>query len=112
MTENELAFEKYINHRFDELKELIILKGREYRRNNDPFHNFNEGAKKNNSTPEEVLKGFLLKHEISRDDIITDIISGQKVSTKLIKEKCGDIIIYHLLLESLINLQRNEYTDS
>ena len=79
------------------LSELIIIKGKEYRRNNDPYHNFKEGAKLQNVRPMTVLNGFRLKHEISVNDIFTDYRNKKPVSLEQVNEKFNDILVYTLI---------------
>ena len=79
------------------LKELLIVKGKEYRRNNDPYHNFNEGAKLLNVRAMHVLNFFRLKHLISIADILKDLEQGLKVSEAQVNEKYNDILVYTLI---------------
>jgi hypothetical protein len=79
------------------LSQLIIIKGKEYRRNNDPYHNFKEGAKLQNVRPMTVLNGFRLKHEISVNDIFTDYRNKKPVSLEQVNEKFNDILVYTLI---------------
>ena len=76
---------------------LLIIKGREYRRNNDPYHNFKDGAKLQNVRPMTVLNGFRLKHEISVNDIFTDYRNKRPVSLAQVNEKFNDILVYTLI---------------
>ena len=79
------------------LKELLIVKGKEYRRNNDPYHNFNEGAKLMNVRAMHVLNFFRLKHLISIADLLKDLDRGIKVSEAQVNEKYNDILVYTLI---------------
>ena len=79
------------------LKELLLIKGKEYRRNNDPYHNFNEGAKLMNVRPMTVLNFFRLKHVISIDDLQKDFEDKKHVSEAQINEKYDDILVYTLI---------------
>ena len=38
-------FEEVVENTLLKIKELLIVKGREYRRNNNVYHNFDQGAK-------------------------------------------------------------------
>ena len=40
----------------ERLKTLLLIKGKEYRRNNDPYHNFNEGGKAYERSPYDGLE--------------------------------------------------------
>ena len=101
-TEEEKQFELIISETLNELQNLIIKKGKEYRRNNDPYHNFNRGAQFSGRTPEEVLQGFLLKHLISVDDIRNDLKNGNTPSIELVEEKYNDILVYFLIEKAMI----------
>ena len=79
------------------LKELLLIKGKEYRRNNDPYHNFNEGAKLLNVRPMLVLNFFRLKHVISIADLLKDFEEGKGVSLDQVNEKYDDILVYTLI---------------
>lgn len=100
MTEEE--FNNIVNRRCLKIKEILTIKSKEYRRNNNPLHNFEEGAKINNQTSARVLDGFLTKHIISYKDMLNDIDKGEKIDVELINEKFGDIINYFILQEALI----------
>ena len=79
------------------LKTLLLIKGKEYRRNNDPYHNFNEGAKLMNVRPMTVLDFFRLKHVISITDLEKDFEDKKHVSAHQINEKYDDILVYTLI---------------
>ena len=81
----------------ERLKTLLLIKGKEYRRNNDPYHNFNEGAKLMNVRPMTVLNFFRLKHVISIADLQKDFEDKKHVSAHQINEKYDDILVYTLI---------------
>ena len=81
----------------ERLKTLLLVKGKEYRRNNDPYHNFNEGAKLMGVRPMTVLNFFRLKHVISIADLHKDFEQGKEVSDAQINEKYDDILVYTLI---------------
>lgn len=81
----------------ERLKTLLLIKGKEYRRNNDPYHNFNEGAKLMNVPPMTVLNFFRLKHVISIADLQKDFEDRKHVSVHQINEKYDDILVYTLI---------------
>ena len=82
---------------FLRLKTLLLIKGKEYRRNDDPYHNFNEGAKLMNVRPMTVLNFFRLKHVISIADLQKDFEQGKEVSKAQVNEKYDDILVYTLI---------------
>lgn len=102
VTAKEKQFELIITETLNDLQNLIIKKGKEYRRNNDPYHNFNRGAQISGRTPEEVLQGFLLKHLISVDDIRNDLKDGKAPMIELVEEKYNDILVYFLIEKAMI----------
>ena len=88
------------------LEKLLLIKGFEYRRNNDPYHNFNEGAKLLSVRPMTVLNFFRLKHVISISDLQKDFEQGKEVSEAQVNEKYDDILVY-----TLIELAYTEYVN-
>lgn len=109
MTQEE-RFDNQVESTLQEIRNLLIVKGKEYRRNNDVYHNFNQGAKMTGKTPEKVLYGFLLKHLISMADIREDISSGFEISSEKVKEKWTDALVY-LVIEKCMILDRIEEQD-
>lgn len=95
-------FDKIISERCDFIVNIFILKAKEYRRNNNPFHNFEMGAQLTNTNPLRVLDGFLLKHLISYRDMLNDIEKGNIPNEEYVNEKFGDIINYFILQEAQI----------
>jgi hypothetical protein len=100
--DQEKFFETQVENTLEKIKVLLIKKGKEYRRNNDVYHNFNVGAKISGQIPEKVLQGFLLKHLISYQDILNDIEEGKLPSVQLVEEKFNDIITYFLIQKAQI----------
>ena len=92
LAENPEAFETIVR-----LRTLLLIKGEEYRRNSDPYHNFNEGAKLMNVRPMMVLNFFRLKHVISIADLQRDFEDKRHVSVHQINEKYDDILVYTLI---------------
>ena len=92
LAENHEALET-----IERLKTLLLIKGKEYRRNGDPYHNFNEGAKLLSVRPMVVLNFFRLKHVISIADLQKDFDDKKHVSVDQINEKYDDILVYTLI---------------
>lgn len=102
LNEKELFFENIVNETIDKIKKTLIIKAKEYRRNNNPFHNFEEGSKITGLTREKVLDGMLLKHEISIKDITNDLDYGILPSESVVDEKFTDNIIYLIIKKASI----------
>lgn len=98
----EERFEQIVDKTLNRIKEIIIIKGKEYRRNNNPFHNFDEGSKRTGLIREKVLDGMLLKHEISISDIINDLEKGILPNIDTVEEKFNDNLIYLILKKASI----------
>jgi hypothetical protein len=105
-------FDQEVEKTLDRVRELLITKGKEYQRNNDPFHNFEVGASMTGKTREEVLYGFLLKHLISAQDIRNDIANGTLPSREKVEEKWDDIITYFTIEKASIldRISKNDKT--
>lgn len=98
----EETFEKIVDDTLNKIRETLVIKGKEYRRNNNPFHNFDIGAQRSGLIREKVLDGFLLKHEISIADITNDLEKNILPSKAIVDEKFGDNIIYLILKKASI----------
>jgi hypothetical protein len=98
----EVNFDENIRTTLESLKELLIVKGKEYIRNNDKYHNFNQGSLRTGKHPLQVLDGFMLKHEVSISDLTSDLISGKEVSREKVIEKFNDNLVYLLIKKSMI----------
>lgn len=99
-TNKEVDFGIGIQSTMQKIQELLLVKGIEYRRNNNPYHNFEVAARKKNITPERALDGFLLKHLVSYDDMLNDIEHGVLPKIEVVEEKFDDIIAYFLIQKS------------
>ena len=100
MTEEK--FNQIITETLDEIKQTLIVKGKEYRRNSNVFHNFEQGSSRSGLSREKVLDGFLLKHEISIADMTNDLDKGVFPKMETVNEKFGDNIIYLLIKKAMI----------
>ena len=85
---------KDIEFLFQELSVKMQKKAKEYSRNNDAFHNFNQGTQRTGIDPRLVLYGFMLKQLISIDDIFADLQKGIETPMSVIDEKVEDVMIY------------------
>lgn len=98
----EIDFENTIKNTLEQIKDLLIVKGKEYRRKNNPYHNFEVGAEKTGKTRIEILRGFALKHSISIDDMIEDLENGTHPNVEKVNEKYNDLITYLLIEKSMM----------
>lgn len=102
MTQREKNFEYIISETLMQIKELLLIKGKEYRRDNNPYHNFEIGAAIEQKTREEVLQGFLLKHLISVKDMRNDLKKGIFPTEDKVNEKYNDILIYFMIEKAMM----------
>jgi hypothetical protein len=93
---NEQA-DKYLKDILSTVENTLGVKAKEYVRNEDRMHNFNQGATKLGQSRERVLRGFRLKHDISSDDLLDDLDNGILPTKEYAMEKYGDIINYNIL---------------
>lgn len=93
----EERFDQIVDIFLEDIRNTLIEKGKHYRRNNNVFHNFDEGVKRTGLIREKVLDGFLLKHEISIADITNDLVEGKLPTIATLDEKFGDNVIYLIL---------------
>ena len=100
MTETE--FDQLVEARISQVRELLLVKGKEYRRDGNVFHNFEAAGKMSGQTPQRALHGFLLKHLVSYNDMLNDIDTGKSLSLAKVDEKLGDIIVYFFIQEALL----------
>ena len=109
MTENR--FEQIVDETLNQIRETLLVKGKEYKRNNNIFHNFEEGSKRSGLIREKVLDGFLLKHEISIADMTNDLEKGILPKIETIEEKFGDNLIYLILKKASIIDRVEQYNE-
>lgn len=102
MSEREKIFESVITKTLQEIQDLLLIKGKEYRRDNNPYHNFERGAEMTKFTREEILQGFLRKHLISVEDMRNDSCVGLHQSPEKINEKYNDILVYFMLEKAMM----------
>jgi hypothetical protein len=110
MTEEE--FDLVVDYRINEIKETLVLKGKEYRRNSDPLHNFEVAARLGSTTREKALWGFALKHYVSFMDMLDDIEKGNLPKVEKVDEKIGDLLNYLILCEASIKDKINNEDDN
>lgn len=98
----EKRFEQIVDKTLNQIRDVLVIKGVEYRRNQNVFHNFDEGSKRSGLIREKVLDGFLLKHEISISDMTNDLEKGILPKIETVEEKFGDNLVYLILKKASI----------
>lgn len=85
------------------IKGVMCKKSAEYASGEDKLHNFKKAAAMRGLPPEECLRGMMLKHDVSIDDMLDDLINLDKeYSQELWQEKLHDKINYLFLLWALL----------
>ena len=115
MVNKKLSSEEFdiiINEELDAIKHLLLIKGAEYRRENDALWNFNQGSLETGQTRERVLDGFMLKHRVSYRDILTDLDKGIIPNQNLVNEKIRDILVYFLLQKASLTQTIKEHDNT
>lgn len=108
LSSKEFDFDVEVQSTLQKIQELLLVKGKEYRRNNNPYHNFETAAQMKGITPEKALDGFLLKHIVSYNDMLNDIDSGILPKIEVVEEKFNDILVYFLIQKvQIINRIKN-----
>ncbi len=98
------TFKQISEKRVEHCLKTLNDKGQEYTRNGDRLWNFKLAAAMiPGQTPEEALRGMMLKHWVSVLDMIQ---TNDPISVKLMDDKIDDTINYALLLEGLL-VERN-----
>lgn len=96
-------FNKILASRLEKTRVTLGTKAKEYAMD-DRLHNFRIAALVNGSTAPRALWGMATKHLIS----IMDIIEGRKPNDKgAVEEKIGDMINYLILLEAILQEDRD-----
>ena len=108
----EKRFDEVVEEVCEQVKQTLLVKAKEYRRNENPFHNFDMGSQRSGLIREKVLDGFLLKHEISIADITNDLVDGKLPTKELLDEKFGDNIIYLIIKKASIIDKIEEYEEN
>lgn len=95
-------FDCVVDRTLRDIRELLITKGKEYRRNGNVYHNFEQGSIMTGNTREKVLDGFLLKHEVSINDMTNDLEKGILPTREKVEEKFNDNLIYLIIKKAMI----------
>jgi hypothetical protein len=96
-------FDNVVEERISKIRQVLQAKAEEYATPDDRLHNFNWAAQLDNETPEKALWGMFKKHLCSIHDLIEwSENCPEKITEKLVNEKIGDSIDYHILLEAML----------
>jgi hypothetical protein len=110
-TMNQEEFQKVVEGTIEEIKQTLIIKGKEYTTNKDRLKNFKDAGRFMDLEPEVALLGFVAKHIIALKDFIWQLNGFEGDDSKTVTreqwlEKSGDIISYMILLRGLLK-ERN-----
>ena len=107
----EQIFDEVVDIFLNSIRDTLLVKAKEYRREGNVFHNFDEGSKRSGLIREKVLDGFVLKHEISIADITNDLEKGILPKIETVEEKFGDNLIYLILKKASIIDKIEQYEE-
>ena len=110
---SEERFDQIVDDVCEQIKNTLQVKAKEYRRNNNVFHNFDMGSQRSGLIREKVIDGFMLKHEVSIADMTNDLEKDILPTKSVLDEKFGDNIIYLIIkkasiidkIERLVNIK-------
>jgi hypothetical protein len=102
------TFNNLVEARIDDCVETLGVKNKEYSSDSDRLHNFKKAGRMKGQDPIQALDGMWLKHRVSMDDIIEQMIADPTYlpPRELVKEKVTDNVNYNILLEALIEDRR------
>lgn len=103
-------FNNIVESRISDIKSKLASKGAEYSKEDNVFSNFESAARMLGTNRFQALRGMLVKHLVSVDDIINRIDNEIPADT-MIQEKIGDIINYYILLEAMLYDEINKNLD-
>ncbi len=95
-------FNILVENRCRLIQQVLAKKAVEYAANDNRLHNFDVGVQLSGQSRENVIRGMMLKHEISVLDIIDNLKDGIIPTVEMVDEKLGDWINYLILLEASI----------
>lgn len=95
-------FYDVVDDRLEKIRSILLNKEKEYASGGDRLSSFNIGAKRTGKIREEIIQGFMLKHELAVESIVNEIKVGNLPTLELINEKFGDVINYYIILEASI----------
>lgn len=96
-------FNQILDDTLGQMRKVMTAKREEYAGDYDVLRNFKESAYMEGNTPEDALRGMLLKHWTS----IRDLCREEKPDLAKVEEKLGDAQNYLVLLKALL-IERTE----
>jgi hypothetical protein len=96
---NHKDFTKFLKELQENQTQVLLGKNAEYAPGDDKLENFKTGASVTGRSASEVLWMYALKHFVSIQDIV---LKDSKYTPELMREKCGDLRNYLVLLEALM----------
>jgi hypothetical protein len=116
-------FETFLDGVLGDVRKLFLEKRSQYAKDDEVLHNFKDVATSDDTTPEDVLWGFVRKHwsaiklMINFDkypghspSISSTGITDDRFTLAQYKDKCMDVINYMILLMAIVADRKNADT--
>jgi len=98
-------FNQILQSRQDKIKSILKQKAKEYSTNGDRLDNFRKGSEAIGCNAQTYLYALMTKHLVC----VRELAAGVLPNTEdIVNEKIGDSINYLILLEALLEEERNE----
>jgi hypothetical protein len=97
MTDQQKHYSDVIEATLERVREILIVKGKEYHRNNNPLHTPQQMARILNQTDIEATNGAMIKQFSSYLDMIQDVKDRKDLTMPHVNEKIDDILVYLLI---------------
>jgi hypothetical protein len=96
-------FDKFMTFNIDKhILEVMCSKSEEYARGDDKLYNFKRASEMSGKSPIECLRGMKLKHDVSIDDMLNDLLVDKDHTQERWQEKLSDDVNYLFLLWALL----------
>jgi hypothetical protein len=105
-------FETFLDEILGDVRKLFLEKRSQYAKDDEVLHNFKDVATSDETTPEDVLWGFVRKHwsaiklMINFDKSLTGT-TDDRFTLAQYKDKCMDVINYMILLMAIVKDRRS-----
>lgn len=97
---NAKEFDMLVDEVCADTKNTLCSKAKEYASAGSRFHNFEAAARMEGIDRKQALWGMALKHLVAVKDMIDN--PKQAYSYDYVREKCGDLRNYLILLEGML----------